>query len=84
MVEHNPPSPADGARTPVIPLPIALYVSPVNSFLSSMTGDSPAADFRSVGRGSFQRKKTSQRRPRRAPRQFCVHTKISVRVPWSA
>ena len=27
MVEHNPPSPADSARVPVIPLPIALYVS---------------------------------------------------------
>ena len=27
MVEHNPPSPADSARTPVIPLPVALYVS---------------------------------------------------------
>jgi hypothetical protein len=27
MVEHNPPVPADSARPPVIPLPIALYVS---------------------------------------------------------
>jgi len=27
MVEHNPPAPADRSRTPVIPLPIALYVS---------------------------------------------------------
>jgi len=27
MVEHNPPSPADSARPPVISLPIALYVS---------------------------------------------------------
>ena len=27
MVEHNPPSPADSARAPVIPLPVALYVS---------------------------------------------------------
>jgi len=27
MVEHNPPAPADSARAPVIPLPIALYVS---------------------------------------------------------
>jgi|HubBroStandDraft_1064217.scaffolds.fasta_scaffold10823_4 hypothetical protein len=35
-------------------------MSRVNSFLSSMTGDSPAADCRSVGRGSCQRKKTSQ------------------------
>jgi len=27
MVEHNPPPSADSARPPVIPLPIALYVS---------------------------------------------------------
>jgi hypothetical protein len=27
MVEHNPPAPADSARPPVIPLPVALYVS---------------------------------------------------------
>ena len=27
MVEHNPPASADSARPPVIPLPIALYVS---------------------------------------------------------
>jgi len=27
MVEHNPPSPADSTHRPVIPLPIALYVS---------------------------------------------------------
>ena len=27
MVEHNPPPSADSVRPPVIPLPIALYVS---------------------------------------------------------
>ena len=27
MVEHNPPPSADSPRLPVIPLPIALYVS---------------------------------------------------------
>jgi hypothetical protein len=27
MVAHNPPSPAESARLPVNPLPIALYVS---------------------------------------------------------
>ena len=27
MVEHNPPPPADSTRAPVIPIPIALYVS---------------------------------------------------------
>ena len=27
MVEHNPPPSADSAQPPVIPLPVALYVS---------------------------------------------------------
>jgi hypothetical protein len=27
MIEHNPPSSADSAQPPVIPLPVALYVS---------------------------------------------------------
>ena len=27
MVEHNPPAPSDSALAPVIPLPVALYVS---------------------------------------------------------
>lgn len=27
MIEHNPPPSADRARAPVIPLPVALYVS---------------------------------------------------------
>ena len=27
MVEHNPPPPSDSIRPPVVPLPIALYVS---------------------------------------------------------
>ena len=27
MVEHNPPPSADSTRPPVIPLPVALYVS---------------------------------------------------------
>ena len=27
MVEHNPPASANSARAPVIPLPVALYVS---------------------------------------------------------
>jgi len=62
MVEHNPAPSADNTHPPVIPLPIALW-SPVNSFLSSMTEDTPAAEFRSVGRGSFQGRRASQRQP---------------------
>ena len=60
MVEHNPPPSADSIRPPVIPLPIALYVSDELIF-ELYDGDSPAADFRFVGRGSFQRRKASRR-----------------------
>jgi hypothetical protein len=81
MVEHDPPPSPDSARPPVIPLPVALYVSAMNSFLSSMTGDSSAADFRSVGRDSFQRKKTSQKQPSRVPQLAYAHTAMSSCVP---
>jgi hypothetical protein len=79
MIEHNPPSSADSAQPPVIPLPVALYVSG-ELILSSMTGDNPAVDFRSVGRGSFQRKKTSQKQPSRVPQPAYAATKIGARV----
>jgi hypothetical protein len=78
MVEHNPPS-TDSARPPVIPLPVALDVSDELIF-ELYDGDSPAADFRSVGRGSFQRRKTSQRQPLSVPQRACAHTKISARA----
>ena len=64
MLEQNPPAPADRSHAPVIPLPIALYVSGELIF-ELYDGDSPAANFRSVGRGSFLRKKTRQRGLRR-------------------
>jgi hypothetical protein len=48
MLEHNPPSSADHARASVFP-PQLHSMSRVNSFSSSTTGDSPAADSRSVG-----------------------------------
>jgi len=37
MLEHNPPPLGNGASPPVIPLPVALYVSD-ELILSSMTG----------------------------------------------
>ena len=79
MVEHNPPPSADSARTPVIPLPVALHVS--NEHIYELyNGDSPAAAFRSVGTGSFHRRKASQMQPLRVPQRACAHTKISARV----
>ena len=62
MVEHNPPPSSDSTCPPVIPCPLR-SMSLVGSFLSSMTEDSSAVDFRSVGRGSFQRRKESPRQP---------------------
>jgi hypothetical protein len=80
MVEHNPPVPADRGRPPVTPLPVALYVSD-ELILSSMTVDNPAADFRSIGRGSFHRRKTSKTQPLSVPQRAYAHTKISALVP---
>jgi hypothetical protein len=60
MLAHNPPPLGNGASSPMIPLPVALYVSD-ELILSSMTGDGPAADFRSFGRGWFRRRKASHR-----------------------
>jgi len=80
MVEHNPPPSADSARPPVIPLPVALYVSDELIF-ELYDGGQPCRDFRSAGRGSLQRRKTSQRELLRVPKRACAHTKISARVP---
>ena len=66
MVENNPPPSADRSRAPVIPLPIALYVSGELIF-ELYDGDSPAADFRYVRRGSFQGRRASQRQQLRVP-----------------
>ena len=75
MVESNPPAPSDCSRTLVIPLPVARYVSGELIFELYDGGQPcPAASFRSVGRDSCQRKKTSQ--GQRDPKRFCGHTKI--------
>ena len=58
MVEHNPPPHAD--RVPLIPLPIALYISDGLVF-ELYDGGQPHRRFSSVGRGSFQRRRVSRR-----------------------
>jgi len=83
MVEHNPLPSADSAHPPVIPLPVALYVSDELIF-ELYEGDGPAADFRSVGRGWFQGTTTSQMDPLRIPQWACAHPRISARGPRPA
>jgi hypothetical protein len=83
MVEHNPPPSGDSPRPPVIPLPVALYVSDELIF-ELYDGDGPAVDFRSVGRCSLQRRKTGKRQPRRIPQRACAHPRISARVQGPA
>jgi hypothetical protein len=83
MVEHNPPAAADSVRPRVIPLPVALYVSDELIF-ELYAGLSPVADFRYVGKGWFQGRTASQRRPPRVPKRACAHTKIRDRIQRQA
>jgi hypothetical protein len=60
MVEHNPPAHAD--RVPLIPLPIALYVS--NGLVFELYGGGqPWRSFSIRWGGSFRRRKPSRRQP---------------------
>ena len=77
MVEHNPPPSADSPRPPVIPLPIALYVSGELIF-ELYDGGRPCRRFSIRWERLVPTKKTSQRH--RVPKRFCGHTKISARV----
>ena len=79
MVVHNPPSSADSARPPVIPLPVALYVSN-ELILELYDGGQPSVDFRSAGSGLFQERTTSHRQPCRVPQRANAHAKISARL----
>jgi hypothetical protein len=76
MVEHNPPPPCQSVRVPVIPLPVALYVSDGLTF-ELYEGGQPPAGFRSVGRDSFQRQKRTKRQPLNLRVRSHAHGKIS-------
>ena len=79
MIEHNPPPSADSPRPPVIPSPIALYVSGELIF-ELYDGGQPCRRF-SIGWERLDPgKKASQRQPDRVPRRAHVHTKISARI----
>jgi hypothetical protein len=79
MVVHNPPSSADSARPPVIPLPVALYVS--NELILELYDGGTAARRFSIRWERFvPGKTTSHRQPRRVPRRANAHAKISARL----
>ena len=75
MMEHNPPPSADDTRPPVIPLPIALYVSGELIF-ELYDGGHPSRRFSIRWERFVPTKKTSQRRPKGVPPRPCAHTKI--------
>jgi len=77
MDEHNPPPPADSACVPVIPLPIALYVSEGLIF-ELYDGGQPSCSFRSVGRGSFRQRKMRRGQPLKVRKRSHAHTKSSA------
>ena len=79
MVEHNPPPPADSPRPPVIPLPIALYVSGELIF-ELYDGGQPCRRF-SIRWERFVPTKENEPEAAEFPKRFCAHTKISARVP---
>ena len=80
MVEHNPPVPADSARPPVIPLPVALYVSDELIF-ELYDGGQPSRRFlirwERLVPGEGKRGRGS---PSEFPQRACAQTKISARV----
>ena len=72
MVEHNPPSPADSARAPVIPLPVALYVSGELIF-ELYDGGQPCRRF-SIRWERLVPGQQNESEPRIAPPQAGLHT----------
>ena len=77
MVEHNPPPSSDSTRPPVIPLPVALYVSGELIF-ELYDGGQPSRRF-AIRWERFVPEKESE--PEAAAQSYCAHTKISTRVP---
>jgi len=73
MVEHNPPPSADSARPPVIPLPVALYVSDELIF-ELYDGGQPCRRF-SIRWERFVPAKESEQEaaPQRSSTGLCTH-----------
>ena len=83
MVEHNPPPSADSPRPPVIPLPIALYVSGELIFELYDGGQPTRRIFDPLGQARASEGKRA-RGGTRVPKRVCAHAKISARVPGPA
>ena len=80
MVENNPPAPADSPRPPVIPLPIALYVSGELIF-ELYDGGQPCHRFSILWERLVPMKENGPEAALRVPNPACAHTKTSARVP---
>ena len=80
MVEHNPPPSADSPRPPVIPLPVALYVSGELIF-ELYDGGQPSRRF-AIRWERFVPEKESEPEAAAQSSQAALRThKISTRVP---
>jgi len=78
MVENNPPAPADRSRAPVIPLPVAIYVSG-ELVLELYDGGQPRRKFSIRWERLVPGTRASQKQLR-VPKRLCAQTKISVHV----
>ena len=68
MIDDNPPPSADSAPHPVIPLPVALYVSDELIF-ELYDGGQPCRRFSILWERLVPMKKAGQRQPLRVPTQ---------------
>jgi hypothetical protein len=78
MVENNPPASADHSRAPVIPLPIALYVSSELIF-ELYYGGEPSRRFSIRWERFVPGKESEPEQPNGIPQRVVAHTKISAR-----
>jgi hypothetical protein len=80
MIEHNPPPSTDRARAPVIPLPVALYVS--NELIFELyDGGQPCRRFSIRWERLVPTKKSEPEPGPQLPQTGCSYSKISAQVP---
>jgi hypothetical protein len=79
MVEHNPP-PADARGVPVIPRPVALYVSDELCF-ELYDGGQPCRRFLIRWERLAPAKKSEPEAAPRTPQRACARPRTNARVP---